>query len=175
MKIFSKAFKKRVRRLTFLKIYGMRIHKDWIYPRKPDLAFSSKAGLSPRRGVDSSRLVIAAWCFELLPWNSLSPRLPVGGTRAWEEVSHCKYLPEWLSLLSTFLYLSSPGLLLLPLSHILWSCPCLPLSFLFAVARFQVEDLPFLFTNASPITLTHSGGHIYLPMKFVTQFVSRTG
>lgn len=168
MKIFSKTFKKRVRRLTFLKICGMRIHEDWIYPRKHGLAFSSKEGLSPRRGVDSRRLVIAAWCFELSPWNSTSPLLPVGGTGAWEEVSHCKYLPEWLSLLSTLLRLSSPGLLLLPLSHIIWSCPCLPLSFLFAVARFQVEALPFPFTNASPVTLTHSGGHTSLPMKFVT-------
>jgi len=28
MKIFIRAFKKRVRRLTYLKIYGMGIHKD---------------------------------------------------------------------------------------------------------------------------------------------------
>lgn len=70
----------RARRLTFLKIYGMGIHKDCIYPRKPHLAFSLEEGVSPRRGGDGRRLVIAAWCFELLPWKSPSPLLPVGGT-----------------------------------------------------------------------------------------------
>lgn len=44
----------------------MGIDKDWIYPRKPNLAFSLKQGVSPRRGVDSGRLVVAAWCLELL-------------------------------------------------------------------------------------------------------------
>lgn len=85
---------KRVRRLTFFSIYGTGIHKGWIHPRKLGPVFSLKEGVSPRRGVDSRRLVIAAWCFELSPWESLAPLLPVGGTRrAWEEVSHCKYLP----------------------------------------------------------------------------------
>lgn len=94
MKTFTRAFKKRVRRLASFKIYAVGIHRDGIYPRKPHLAFSLEEGDSPRRGVDSRRLVIAAWCFELSSWKSSSPALLVGGTQgAWEKVSQCKYLP----------------------------------------------------------------------------------
>lgn len=58
----------------------MGIHKDRNYPRKPNLAFSLEQAVSPRRGVDGRRLVIAAWSFELSPWKIPSPLLPVGGT-----------------------------------------------------------------------------------------------